>query len=86
MLKAQAKSHNKMVMENREQCVESDLNFEEVEIDNNLNKAKDNFKDLVKKSQEMRERELLELHLTEMNEETELNKKKKKEIISRMEK
>ena len=34
----------------------------------------------------MRKKELLELHPTEMNEETELNKKKKKEIISGMDK
>ena len=31
---------------------------------NNLNKAKDNFRELVKKAQEMREREQLEMHPT----------------------
>ena len=38
-----------MEMENREQSVEIDLNVEEVEIINNTKKAKEKFKELVKK-------------------------------------
>ena len=56
MLKAQGKSHNKMVTENTEQYVESDLNVEEFEMKNNLNKEKDNFRELVKSSRNERKR------------------------------
>ena len=38
-----------MATQNREQFVESDLNVEEVDMKNNLKKAKEKFKELVKK-------------------------------------
>ena len=79
MLKAQGKSHNKMVTENTEQYVESDLNVEEFEMKNNLNKEKDNFRELVKSSRNERKRIVRDApELNEINEDTEVNKKKKK--------
>ena len=49
-------------MENRVQNVESYLNVEEVQKMNNVTKAKEKFKELVKKVQEMRNKELIEMH------------------------
>ena len=48
-----------MAMENREQNVESNLNVEEVKIINNMKNAKEKFKELVKKCQEIRDIELM---------------------------
>ena len=48
-------------MENREQNEEIDLSIDEVNIKNNLRKAKEKFKDLVKIVQWMRDRELREM-------------------------
>ena len=70
-----------MAMENREQCVERELNVGEAKISNNLKKAKKKFKERVKRGQEMRQRELMEIQQNEMNEDSEVNGKKKKELM-----
>ena len=49
-----------MAMGNREQHVESDLIVEEVELINNMKRVKEKFRELVKKDQEMKHRDLME--------------------------
>ena len=76
-------------MENREQNIVSDLNAEEIEIINNTKKskkAKDKFKELVKKDQEMRRREVMEMHPIDINEDSEVSRKRKKEAMRKMKK
>ena len=44
---AQGKSFNKMVMENREQCAETELNIEEFEMKDNIKIHKEIFREIV---------------------------------------
>ena len=53
-------------MENREHHVETNLMKEEGEIVMKLKESKEKFKELVEKGQECREKELMEIHLNEI--------------------
>ena len=86
LLKAQGDYCNRIAMKNRKQCVDSDLNVEEVETINNIKIAKKKLKELVKKGQEIRDRELMEMNPNEINEDSEVNRKSRKEAMRKINK
>ena len=52
-----------------------------IEIIHNTKKTKEKFKELVKKGQEMRDRELMEMWPNDINEDSEVNRKQRKEAM-----
>ena len=75
-----------MAMGNREQHIERELKVGESEISNNLKKEKEKNSELIKRFQVTRDRELLEMHPNEMNEDSEFDGKKNKEVIVKLKK
>ena len=51
-----------------------------------LKKAKEKFRELVKKGQEQREKELMEMHPNEIDEDSAANRRKKKEVLRKIKK
>ena len=86
LVKDQGKLHNKIAMDNWKQCVGSKLNLEEAKIRNDLKKLKEKFKQLFKKGQEIRDREPIEMHSNDVNKDSEVNKKRKKEVTRKIKK
>ena len=78
--------HNKKAMENREQYVETNLTETEGEIVVKLKTSKDKFRELVEKGQEQREKELMEMHPNEIDEDSAANRRKKKEVLRKIKK
>ena len=76
--KVKGSPHSKKAMENREQHVETNLIEEEGETVTKLKEAKEKFKELVKKGLEHRDKELMEMYPTEIDEDSVLNRRKKK--------
>ena len=86
LLKVKGLPHNKKAMENREQCVETNLTETEGEIVTKLKKSKDKFRELVEKSQEQREKELMEMNPNEIDDESAASRRKKKEVLRKIKK
>ena len=84
LLKAKGLPYNKKAMENREQCAETNLTEKEGEIVVKLKKSKDKFRELVEKGQEQREKELMEMHPNEIDEDSAANRRKKKEVLRKI--
>ena len=78
--------HSKKAIENREQHVETNLIEKEGETVTKLKKAKEKFKELVKKGLEHRDKELMEMYPTEIDEDSVLNRRKKKEVLRKIQK
>ena len=86
LLKAKGLPHNKKAIENREKHVETNLIEEEGEVVMKLKESKEKFKDLDEKGQECRDKELMEMHPNESDEDSAANRKKEKEVLRKIQK
>ena len=73
-------------MENKEQCVETNLIEKEGEMVAKLKKSKEKFRELVEKGQEQRDKELMGMHPNEIDEDSAANRRRKKEVLRKIQK
>ena len=72
--------------ENMEHHVKTNLIEEEGEIVIKLKESKEKVKELVEKGQEHRDKELMKIYPNEIDEDSEANKRKKKEVLRNIQK